>query len=207
VWAPLFAAEAGARAASALALLLALFPLGTIAASLTLRRVARRFDKRAAMLAAHAAASLALLGASLGSSLAAAAAGFALWGFCGGIFMTCGRARMLESRPPGEHARRLAALQLALLAASTAGAALAGLAATRLAVRPSLALFAAGSLAVIACAHRGVDRSYQTPAPPGPPARRGRVRDSHRRHVLDSARLRPARRAPPVREPDGLRGR
>jgi MFS family permease len=150
VWAPLLAAEAGGRAASALALLLALFPLGSIAASLVLRRVAQPFDKRGAMLASHAAASLALGGAALAASFGATAACLALWGFCGGVFMTCGRARLLEARPPREHARQLAALQLALLVASTAGAGLAGLAATRLAVRPSIAIFAAVALLAVA---------------------------------------------------------
>jgi hypothetical protein len=157
VWAPLFAAEAGGRAADALALLLALFPAGTIAASLALRRVARPFDKRHGMLAAHVAASLALAGAAQGHSLAAVAAGVALWGFCGGAFVTCGRARLLESRPVHEHARLLAALQLALLAASTAGAALAGVAAAHFAVRPSMALFAVGSLAAVAAFAASVD--------------------------------------------------
>jgi hypothetical protein len=48
------------------------------------------------MLAAHAAASLAIGAASVTPSFAALLAGFALWGFCGGVFMTCGRARLLE---------------------------------------------------------------------------------------------------------------
>jgi MFS family permease len=154
VWAPLFAAEAGDPSASALALLFALFPIGTIAGSLALRRVALPCDKRGAMLASHAAASLCLGAAGLTSSFGAAAFGFALWGFCGGVFMTCGRARLLESRPPGQHARLLSALQLALLAASTAGAALAGLVANRIGARPSIAVFAVLSLAGAAAASR-----------------------------------------------------
>jgi MFS family permease len=154
VWAPLFAAEAGGPSASALALLFALFPIGTIAGSLALRRVALPCDKRGAMLASHAAASLCLGAAGLTSSFGAAAVSFALWGFCGGVFMTCGRARLLESRPPGEHARLLSALQLALLVASTAGAALAGLVANRIGARPSLAVFAVLSLAGVVAAAR-----------------------------------------------------
>jgi MFS family permease len=146
VWAPLLAAEAGGSARS-LALLLGLFPLGTIAGSLVLRRFSLPFDKRSAMLASHVAASLCVGAAGLTSSFGAAAASFALWGLCGGLFMTCGRARLLELRPAREHARILAALQLALLAASTAGAALAGIAASHLGLRASIAVFAASALA------------------------------------------------------------
>jgi MFS family permease len=153
VWAPLLADAHGEQPARAIAGLLALFPLGTIAASLALRRFGTRVDRRLLVWISHAAASLCIAGAGLAASFAATVAWLAAWGLCGGAFLTAARALLLESSAPSFHARALARCQLALLAASPAGALVAGLAASAFGVHASLlalgACGLAGTLAVV----------------------------------------------------------
>jgi MFS family permease len=159
VWVPLVAAEQGAPA-RAISLLLALFPLGTLIGSLALRFVTATLPKRAALFAAHAAGSLCIAGAGLAHSFAGAVAGFALWGLCGAVFINCGRALLLEARPPAEHGRRLANLQLALLVSSPLGAVLGGVGAGWLGAHGSMralglaALAGAGAIALAGRAAR-----------------------------------------------------
>jgi len=156
VWAPLFAAERSAAPARTIGLLLALFPLGTIAASLLLRVAGPRVPKRPALLAAHAAASLCVAGAGAAGSLPLGIACLALWGACGGVFINCGRARLLELQPRSQHGRTLARLQLALLLASPLGAVLGGATASAFGVRGSMALLGlAGFAGAVAIAGAG----------------------------------------------------
>jgi len=156
VWAPLFAAERSAAPARTIGLLLALFPLGTIAASLLLRVAGARVPKRPALLAAHAAASLCVAGAGAAGSLPLGIACLALWGACGGVFINCGRARLLELQPRSQHGRTLARLQLALLLASPLGAVLGGATASAFGVRGSMALLGlAGFAGAVAIAGAG----------------------------------------------------
>jgi MFS family permease len=158
VWAPLLAAERSDAPARTLGLLLALFPLGTIAASLALRSAGAALSKRRALRVAHAAASLSIAGAGLAPALPLCVACVALWGACGGVFINCGRALLLELRTPEQHGRTLAQLQLALLLASPVGALLGGAAASALGARGSMALLGAlgfaGAVAVAAAAGR-----------------------------------------------------
>jgi MFS family permease len=127
VWVPLLASAHSAAPAHAIALLQALFPLGAIVGSLWLRRRERRLDLRTAVLAAHAAGSLCIAGAGLAGSFAWVLCGVAGWGLCGAVFISCGRALLLETAAPAQRTRALARLQLALLVSSPAGALLAGL--------------------------------------------------------------------------------
>jgi MFS family permease len=150
VFAPLLAAET-ARPAQALGLLLALFPLGSIAGSLALGRWPRR-GRRGAVYAGHVAGSLALAAAGAAGPLAWSAACVALWGVAGGVFINCGRALLLETSPRARHARGLARVQLALLFASPIGAGLAGAAAGARGVHAALALFGVLSACAASCA-------------------------------------------------------
>ena len=153
VWVPLFAAGQSAAPARAIGLLLALFPVGSIVASLALRFAGPAVSKRPALLFAHAAASLCIAAAGLATSFPLGVACVALWGVCGGVFINCARALLLELRPPEQHGRTLAQLQLALLVASPLGAVLGGTTASWLGVRGSMGLLGlagfAGALAIV----------------------------------------------------------
>lgn len=147
VWAPLWAEVQGAPPARALGLLLALFPLGTIAGSLALRAAGPLLSKRRTLFAANAAGSLSIAAAGLADTFLVAVVCIALWGVCGGIAINCGRALLLEGRPPAQHGRLLANLQLALLLASPVGAVLGGATASGLGVRGSMEMLGLASLA------------------------------------------------------------
>jgi DHA3 family macrolide efflux protein-like MFS transporter len=146
VWVPLRASSESASPARAIGLLMALFPLGTIVGSLALRFMPASLPRRPALLAAHAAGSLCIAGAGLAPTLGLGAALLALWGACGAVFISCGRAFLLEASPPEEHGRRLADLQLALLLASPLGALLAGVSAGWVGARASMVLLGAAAL-------------------------------------------------------------
>jgi hypothetical protein len=169
VWVPLFGAGQSAEPARAMALLLALFPVGSIVASLGLRLAGRGVSKRPVLLVAHAGASLCIACAGLATSFPVAVACVALWGVCGGVFINCARALLLELRPPEMHGRTLAQIQLALLLASPLGAVLGGTTASWLGVRGSMGLLGvagfAGALAVAGRAARGAAAARFAAAP------------------------------------------
>jgi len=147
VWAPLWAEVQGAPPARAIGLLLALFPLGTIAGSLALRAAGPSLAKRRTLFAAHAAGSLCIAAAGLAEGFPLAVACISLWGVCGGVAINCGRALLLERRTPAQHGRLLANLQLALLLASPVGAVIGGATASGLGLRGSMVALGLGGLA------------------------------------------------------------
>jgi len=139
--------QAAINVIRAIGLLLALFPLGTIAGSLALRAAGPSLAKRRTLFAAHAAGSLCIAAAGLAEGFPLAVACISLWGVCGGVAINCGRALLLERRTPAQHGRLLANLQLALLLASPVGAVIGGATASGLGLRGSMVALGLGGLA------------------------------------------------------------
>jgi MFS family permease len=147
---PLLVRDHYQRGVDALSLLLMLFPLGTIAGSIVLRRRGGiRRKGRAALLALTGGA---LLMGSMGFGLPfGAMAGLTLtWGVCAAVFINCTRTLFQEAAPPTRRARALSVYQLGFMGMGPLGALASGVLSARLGSLGALQVFAAGMLAVVA---------------------------------------------------------
>lgn len=133
-----------------MALVLSPFQIGTIAGSgvILLRGGIRR--KGRAMLLALGAGGVALLGAGQALPFPGLMAVTFAWGLSGSVFMNCSRTLFQEAAPPERRARVLAVNQLGFMATGPLGALLAGFAAGLLGPLPTLLLFGAAMLALVA---------------------------------------------------------
>jgi MFS family permease len=131
------------------ALLMMMFPLGTIGGSLALlaRGGIRRKGRGLALSLAAAGACLVVAGRGL--AFPALVATMLAWGVTGAVFLNASRTLFQERAPEAERARVLAVNQLGFAAASPAGALLSGLAAARLGPADALAVFGLGMLALV----------------------------------------------------------
>jgi MFS family permease len=133
-----------------LALVLMVFPVGTIVGSLAIRARGGIRRKGAAALIALAlgALNLGLIGQGLPfpGMLAAALA----WGLCGAFFINCSRTLYQEAAPPAERARVLSTYQLGFVGAGPVGAALAGFLAGQIGLLATLQAAAGAMLCVVA---------------------------------------------------------
>jgi MFS family permease len=136
--------------AAMLALVMTVFPIGTITGSLLIRaRGGIRRKGQAALIAlALGAASLGTIGFGLPfpGMMAAALA----WGLCGSVFINCSRTLYQQAAPVAERARVLSTYQLGFVGAAPFGATLAGFLAGQIGLLATLQVAAAAMLCVLA---------------------------------------------------------
>jgi predicted MFS family arabinose efflux permease len=135
--------------ALSLALVLMLFPVGTIIGSLLIRaRGGIRRKGLAAILALFGGAT-ALSLISLHLPFAAMLAATLTWGLCGSVFINCSRTLFQEASPSDQRARVLAIYQLGFMGAGPIGALLAGALSAEIGTLGALRAFAAAMFVVV----------------------------------------------------------
>lgn len=133
-----------------LALVLMLFPLGTILGSLWIRARGGIRRKGLAALCALAFGALNLAWIGSGIPFPAMIVATLAWGLGGSVFINCSRTLFQESAPLAERARVLSIYQLGFMGAAPLGAMLAGLAAGRVGLLTALQAFSALMLLAVA---------------------------------------------------------
>jgi hypothetical protein len=127
-----------------------MFPLGTIAGSLSLRaRGGVRRKGLAALLAlTFGAGNLGAIG--LGLPFPGMVGATFLWGLAGAVFINCSRILYQEAAPPEHRGRVLSVYQVGFMGGAPAGAIFAGVAGQQLGALSALLLFGAGMLVFVA---------------------------------------------------------
>jgi hypothetical protein len=147
---PLLVRDYYQRGIDALSLLLMMFPLGTIAGSVVLRRLGGIRRKGRAALCALAGGALIMGTVGLGLPFGGMTVLTLTWGVCAAVFINCTRTLFQEAAPPTRRARALSVYQLGFMGMGPLGALAAGLVSARIGALGALQVFAAGMLTVVA---------------------------------------------------------
>ena len=132
-----------------LSVIMMMFPLGTIAGSLVIRRVGIRRKGLAALAAlVVGAGNLELIALGLGFALMVVAS--LAWGVGAAVFINSSRTIFQEAAPPSQRGRVLAAYQLGFMGAAPFGAVSAGFLSGQLGPLGALQLYGLAMLAVVA---------------------------------------------------------
>lgn len=134
-----------------LSIVMMLFPSGTIAGSLALRRWPIRRKGLASLLALlFGAANLAVVG--LGLPFPVMVLATMAWGLAGSVFINCSRTLYQEAAPPTQRGRVLAIYQLGFMGAAPLGAMTAGFTSGQIGPLSTLFIFASGMVALVVAA-------------------------------------------------------
>jgi MFS family permease len=139
-----------------LSVVMMMFPLGTIAGSLVIRRVGMRRKGAAALVAlVVGAANLELIALGTGFRLMVAAS--LAWGMGAAVFINASRTIFQEAAPPTQRGRVLAVYQLGFMGAAPFGAVSAGFLSGQLGPLPTLQIFGLAMLVVVGMVWLGTD--------------------------------------------------
>ena len=135
-----------------LSLVFMMFPLGTIAGSLTLRARGGLARKGRALLLALTGAALTMSFIGLGPAFPWMVGATLVWGLFGSVFINASRTLVQEAAPAEHRARVLSVYQLGFMGAAPLGSLGAGFAAARVGPPEALLFFAVAMLGVVALA-------------------------------------------------------
>lgn len=133
-----------------LALVMMVFPIGTIIGSLLIRARGGIRRKGAAALVALALGAVNLGVIGVGLPFPGMMAGALAWGLCGSVFINCSRTLYQEAAPVAERARVLSTYQLGFVGAGPFGATLAGFLAGQVGLLATLQVTSGAMLCMIA---------------------------------------------------------
>lgn len=146
---PLIVRQVYEGTAAQLSLVMMMFPLGTIAGSLVIRRVGIRRKGLGALFALIVgAANLEIIASGLSFELMVLAS--LVWGMGAAVFINSSRTIFQEAAPPTQRGRVLAVYQLGFMGAAPFGAISAGFLSGQLGVLGALQLYGFAMLAVVA---------------------------------------------------------
>jgi MFS family permease len=131
------------------ALVMLMFPVGTIAGSFVLLSRGGIRRKGRALLLSLALAAGSVIGCGLGLPFPYVVGASLGWGLAGAVFLNMGRTLFQVRAPEAERGRVLAVNQLGFMAAGPLGALLSGFVAAELGPRTALVAFGAGMLALV----------------------------------------------------------
>ncbi len=132
-----------------LSIVLMMFPLGTIAGSLVLRRIGGIQRKGRAALCSLASAACLMGSVGLGVPLWGLVLLTWCWGLNAAVFINCTRTLFQEAAPPQSRARVLSIYQLGFMGMAPVGALVSGVLSGRLGPLETLLVFAGGMLTVV----------------------------------------------------------
>ena len=147
---PLLVRDYYAGGVDRLSVLMMMFPLGTIAGSVLLRRMGGLGRKGIAALRAQALGSCVMASVGFGMPFWGLVLATFLWGLNAAVFINCTRTISQEAARPESRARVLSIHQLGFMGTTPIGAVLAGLVSGQMGPLATLWLFAAGMLAIVA---------------------------------------------------------
>jgi len=147
---PLLVRDYYAGGVDRLSVLMMMFPLGTIAGSILLRRMGGLRRKGVAALRAQAMGSCVMASIGFGMPFWGLVVTTFLWGLNAAIFINCTRTISQEAAQPESRARVLSIHQLGFMGTTPVGAVLAGVVSGRVGPLTTLWIFAAGMLTVVA---------------------------------------------------------
>ena len=136
--------------AGMLALVMMVFPIGTIVGSLLIRARGGIRRKGAGALVALALGAVSMGTIGFGLPFPGMLAATLAWGLCGSVFINCSRTLYQEAAPVAERARVLSTYQLGFLGAGPFGATLAGFLAGQIGLLATLQVVSIAMLCVLA---------------------------------------------------------
>lgn len=140
-----------------LSLVLMMFPLGTIAGSLSLRARGGVRRKGMASLLALTFGALNLGAVGIGLPFAGMVLATLFWGLGGAVFINCSRTLYQEAAPAEHRGRVLSVYQVGFMGGAPAGAILAGFAGQHIGSLPALQIFAVAMLLFVAVSWAATD--------------------------------------------------
>ena len=146
---PLLVRDSYAGGVARLSVVMMMFPLGTIAGSMLLRRMGGIRRKGLAALCALALGACVMGSVGLGMPFWGLVVSTFLWGLNAAVFINCTRTISQEAAPPESRARVLSIHQLGFMGMAPVGAVLAGIASGSVGPPTTLLVFAAGMLTVV----------------------------------------------------------
>jgi MFS family permease len=147
---PLLVRDVYAGGVDQLAIVLMLFPAGTILGSIVLRARGGLSNKVVATMCALACGALLLIGIGTGVSFPIFAALTLGWGLAGSVFINASRVIFQEEAPPSHRARVLSVYQLGLMGGAPIGSLLSGFASGAVGPRATLIIFGSAMLLLVA---------------------------------------------------------
>jgi MFS family permease len=147
---PLLVRDVYGGDAGMLALVMMVFPIGTIVGSLLIRARGGIRRKGAGALVALALGAISLATIGFGLPFPGMLAAALAWGLCGSVFINCSRTLYQEAAPVAERARVLSTYQLGFVGAGPFGATLAGFLAGQVGLLATLQVVAGAMLCVLA---------------------------------------------------------